>query len=140
MGDNARAAGGLRPLRPALRRAAGADGWHQPALDAAVAVSGAATPNPAKASVRDLLPDQSDNIPDELDKIARAGRRIAFFFSRNDQGQHILMYAAKRTVQKMRRARKLELAFIEDADHTLSARAARARLIRLVRASLLAST
>ena len=107
---------------------------------ASVAVSGAATPNPAKASVRDLLPDQSDNIPDELDKIARAGRRIAFFFSRNDQGQHILMYAAKRTVQKMRRARKLELAFIEDADHTLSARAARARLIRLVRASLLAST
>lgn len=90
-----------------------------------------------QVALSDLAPDADENIPAELAKIAKANRKISFFFSRSDQGRHILLYAAKKSVDKLKRSGTLELSIIENADHTFSAHAARVDLISQVSSHLL---
>jgi hypothetical protein len=72
-------------------------------------------------------PDRED-LPGDLDRIVRAGRHLACFFSRSDPGYGLLELHAGRKVNSLCRAAGMSLHFIEDADHTFSRRAARAAL------------
>jgi pimeloyl-ACP methyl ester carboxylesterase len=59
-------------------------------------------------------------VPVGLERIRKAGRKLAFFFSKNDPGYRLLMTQGKRRVTKLMRSGDLALSFIEDADHTFS--------------------
>lgn len=69
-----------------------------------------------------------EDLPGDLDRVAKAGRRLACFFARSDPGYGILMHHARRKVDKLRRAGTLNVDFVENADHTFSQRAARRAL------------
>jgi hypothetical protein len=68
----------------------------------------------------------------DLDRIVHADRRLTFFFSRSDPGYRLLMFHAKRRVNELVRAGKIDLHFIENADHTFSARVPRQEAIRAI--------
>ena len=73
-----------------------------------------------------------EDLPGDLRRIARAGRHLAFFFSRSDPGYGLLDLYARREVDALRRAGGLSLYFFDDADHTFSRRAARLALVRAI--------
>src|SRR5206468_653836 len=69
-----------------------------------------------------------EDLPGDLERIARAGRHLACFFSRSDPGYPLLTFSAAKKVEEMSRAGRLSVHFIEDADHTFTRRAARQAL------------
>ena len=80
-------------------------------------VSGHAASHPVK-----------DDLPADLGSIDAAGRTLAMFFAVSDPGYSILMHKAKHRANALRQAGKLEISFINDADHTFSRRSARQAL------------
>jgi alpha-beta hydrolase superfamily lysophospholipase len=75
---------------------------------------------------------RQDDLPGDLDRMIRAGRNIACFFSRSDPGYSILMYHARHKAKALCRAGKMNVFFIEDADHTFSRRTPRRNVIRAI--------
>jgi hypothetical protein len=78
-----------------------------------------------------------EDVPADLDRVASAGRRLAFFFSASDPGYSLLMFYAKRKVEQMRQAGILSVSFIQDADHTFSARVRRRTVVQAIAEHLL---
>jgi pimeloyl-ACP methyl ester carboxylesterase len=78
----------------------------------------------------DALPTHPlrDDLPGDLDRVAKNGRRLACFFARSDPGHAILAHQAKRKVDELSRAGMLNIYFLEEADHTFSRRALRRAL------------
>ena len=73
---------------------------------------------------------QEEDVPGDLDRIARSGRTLSLFFATTDPGFSILTHYAKRKVKQLRRTGQLNVSFIPDADHTFTMRAARQALSR----------
>lgn len=69
-----------------------------------------------------------EDLTGDLQRVAKAGRHLACFFSRSDPGYGLLTLDAGRKVHEMRRDGRMSVYFIEDADHTFSRRAARCAL------------
>lgn len=69
-----------------------------------------------------------EDLPADLERIARAGRRLSCFFSRADPGYDLLTIYARRKVNELCRAAALSINFIEEADHTFSRRTTRQAL------------
>jgi hypothetical protein len=78
-------------------------------------------------------PEQND-LPGDLDRAVGAGRNIACFFGRNESGYNtgysLLMHHAGRKARAFRRSGKLNLFFLDQADHTFSSRNLRLNLFR----------
>src|SRR5207248_518589 len=70
--------------------------------------------------------------PGDLARLAQAGRHLTCFFSEHDPSYDILMFYARRKVRKLRRAGRLQIYNVPNADHTFTAREARARAIELI--------
>jgi pimeloyl-ACP methyl ester carboxylesterase len=97
-----------------------------PATNDLLALSPAAAPgHPTK-----------DDLPADLARVAAKGRTLAMFFAKTDPGYSILTYRARRQANRLRRAGRLHVAFIKDADHTFSRRAARQELVQAIAAYL----
>jgi alpha/beta superfamily hydrolase len=75
---------------------------------------------------------QHEDLPGDLERAARSGRHLAFFFARSDPGHALLLLGAKHQVHELGRAGRLSLHFIEDADHTFSRRHSRRALAQRV--------
>jgi alpha-beta hydrolase superfamily lysophospholipase len=73
-----------------------------------------------------------DDLPGDLERIARAGRQLACFFAQSDPGHALLTYSALRKVNELCTAGRLSVQFIEDADHTFSRRGPRRALVRAI--------
>ncbi|VAW92768.1 hypothetical protein MNBD_GAMMA23-344 [hydrothermal vent metagenome] len=56
----------------------------------------------------------------DLAKIANNNTHIQFILARNDPGYDILMTNAGKTVKKLQKTNKINIAFVENADHTFS--------------------
>lgn len=69
-----------------------------------------------------------EDLPGDLDRVVKNGRRLACFFARSDPGYGILEHQAKRKVEELRHAGMLSVYFLEDADHTFSRRGPRRAL------------
>ncbi len=80
----------------------------------------------------DLSNLEEENIPRDLTRIVKYGRRLTFFFARSDPGYSILRFAAKRSINRLRRAGYIDMTFIEGADHTFSFREPRHQLIAAI--------
>ena len=61
-----------------------------------------------------------DQLATDLSKIAENGSHLQFILSRSDPGYDILMTNAARSVKKLQNKNKLDINFIESADHTFS--------------------
>jgi hypothetical protein len=68
----------------------------------------------------------------DLDRVAAAGRRLTFVFSRPGPEHGILTFHAGRRVKKLLRDGKLGVCFIDGADHTFSRSGPRRALIEAV--------
>ncbi len=77
-----------------------------------------------------------DDLPADLASIDQANRTLAMFFAVGDPGHSILMHKAKNQANALRRAGKLHISFIKDADHTFSRRSARKALLESMQAYL----
>lgn len=77
-----------------------------------------------------------EDVPGDLERVARMGRQLTCFFARSDPGYHILTAQAGRTVRRLQHAGWLRFFFIEKADHTFSMRAARQTLIDTITTDL----
>ncbi len=75
---------------------------------------------------------EEENIPRDLTRIVKRGRRLSFFFARTDPGYSILQFAAKRSMHRLHRSGHLDLTFIENADHTFSSRGPRHQMIAAI--------
>ena len=73
-----------------------------------------------------------ENVPADLASIAVAGRHLAMYFSKSDPGYRLLMNRAAREVRTQQRNGNLQVAFIDEADHTFSRRVTRAALIESI--------
>src|SRR5262249_52103691 len=73
-----------------------------------------------------------DDLPGDLERVAKAGRHLACFFARSDPGYGLLQLHARRKVDELCRAGNLDLHFLDDADHTFSRRAARRALGQVI--------
>ena len=73
-----------------------------------------------------------EDLPGDLERIARAGRQLACFFAKSDPGHALLTYSALRKVNELCTAGRLSVTFIDDADHTFSRRAPRRALVRAI--------
>jgi pimeloyl-ACP methyl ester carboxylesterase len=67
-----------------------------------------------------------------LDRAAGAGRHLTFVYSREDPGWSILTFHARRKVRVLRRAGKMDVLFIDGADHTFSTRGSREGLLGVI--------
>jgi alpha-beta hydrolase superfamily lysophospholipase len=72
------------------------------------------------------------DMPADLERIVAAGRQLACFFSRADPGYPMMMFHAKSKANQLRRAGKLYVSFIENANHTFSGRVPREILVQSV--------
>jgi pimeloyl-ACP methyl ester carboxylesterase len=79
-----------------------------------------------------------EDLSADLGRMGGAGRQLTCFFSASDPGYSIMMFHAKRAVNELRRAGKVQLYFIENADHTFSARVPRREVVRAIAAHLCA--
>lgn len=70
-----------------------------------------------------------DDLTGDLKRVVTRGRHLMMVFSAEDPGYGILTYKAGRQARRMLRAKQLETAFIENADHTFSRQAARSLMI-----------
>ncbi len=84
------------------------------------------------AGSQELRHPQEEDVPGDLERIARAGRTLSMFFATTDPGFSILTHYAKRKVKQFRRTGQLNVSFIEGADHTFTMRAARQALSRSI--------
>jgi pimeloyl-ACP methyl ester carboxylesterase len=73
-----------------------------------------------------------DDLPADLERVARRGRQLACFFSKSDPGYSILNFRAKRKVRELFRAGKMKVFFCDGADHTFSRCASRLALARAI--------
>jgi alpha-beta hydrolase superfamily lysophospholipase len=73
-----------------------------------------------------------EDLPADLVRATRAGRRLAFFFGTRDPSHRILMFHARRKVRQLVRYGALSMSFIDGADHTFTERAPREVLVRSV--------
>lgn len=73
-----------------------------------------------------------ENLASDLRHIAASGRRLACFFSREDPGASLLMFHARRAVKALCKAGKMNLFFIDNADHTFSKRQPRETAVSAV--------
>ena len=94
-------------------------------------------PVPTAKSAAELGHPLVEDVPADLDRVASAGRRLAFFFSASDPGYSLLMFYAKRKVEQMGQAGILSVSFIQDADHTFSARVRRRTVVQAIAEHLL---
>jgi alpha-beta hydrolase superfamily lysophospholipase len=72
---------------------------------------------------------EQDNLTGDLTRAIGAGRNVSCFFSRSDPGYSILMYHARRKVKEFCRTGKMNIFFVENADHTFSRRTPRRNAI-----------
>lgn len=72
------------------------------------------------------------DLPGDLQRIAEANRHLACFFARADPGYDILTFYARRKLKELRRTGRMEVHFIDGADHTFSRRAPRQALIEAI--------
>jgi alpha-beta hydrolase superfamily lysophospholipase len=79
---------------------------------------------------------EKHQLEDDLDKLAEHGRKLTFMFSSTDPGYELLMVCARRTVRRLMRSGGVTISFIENADHTFTARSARQAMIESLRAHL----
>ncbi len=86
----------------------------------------------AISSVVPLSHPTREDLPGDLERIERASRQLACFFSRSDPGHALLTHSALSKVNAMCTAGRLSVSFIDDADHTFSRRAPRRALVRAV--------
>jgi len=70
-----------------------------------------------------------EQLPADLIKITDKNIQIQFILSRSDPGHDILMTNAGKTIKKLQRSNKIDIKFIEDADHTFSKYKPRRNLI-----------
>jgi pimeloyl-ACP methyl ester carboxylesterase len=84
------------------------------------------------------LPSHSgkNDLPGDLTRIAKNGRRLSCYFSRSDPGYDILTFYATPEVDQLCRTGQMRIAFIDDADHTFSRRAARENLLHAIASDL----
>ena len=80
----------------------------------------------------DLSHPIREDVSGDLKRVVDAGRYLSMFFSKTDPGFSILNFHARRLANKLRAAGRLNIAFIDDSDHTFSIRAARADLIAAI--------
>jgi pimeloyl-ACP methyl ester carboxylesterase len=82
------------------------------------------TARPAADASMDVLSShpQEEDLPGDLERIAQAGRHLAFFLSREDPGYGLLRFHARRKSRALCRAGKMSVHFVEDADHTFTRR------------------
>lgn len=111
--------GAARMLIERLRQAAGA---------AVLAAPIPTNAEPGHPAVEDL--------PADLDRVAKAGRRLSCFFADSDPGYSILMFHARRKVNELRHAGLLDVTFIPDSDHTFSERVPRRAFLQAIAAHL----
>lgn len=74
----------------------------------------------------------SDDLRSDLHRIAAAGHHLSMFFATSDPGHFILKMRAGRKAKQLQRDGKLDIAFIDNADHTFSAQHARDALLAAV--------
>ena len=74
-------------------------------------------------------PAEEENIPRDLASIAGRRRKLSFFFASSEPGHSLLLFAARRSVNRLRRTGQLRIAVIDDADHTFSSSVSRRQLI-----------
>lgn len=72
----------------------------------------------------------TEDLTDDLRRIAASGRQLSMYFSTTDPGYSILTGQAGRQVRRMLRSGQLQTTFIENADHTFSRQQARRTLIQ----------
>jgi predicted alpha/beta hydrolase len=63
---------------------------------------------------------QHNDLPADLERVARRGRQLACFFAKSDPGYSILNFHAKRKVHELLQAGKMRVFFCDGADHTFS--------------------
>jgi len=73
-----------------------------------------------------------EDLPDDLERVSKAGRYLSCFFARSDPGYGLLMLGAKQKVKELLRAGRMSLYFFDDADHTFSRRPARRALAQAI--------
>jgi pimeloyl-ACP methyl ester carboxylesterase len=73
-----------------------------------------------------------EDLPGDLERVEKAGRRLACFFSRSDPGFGLLSLYAGQKVKEMQRAGSMSIYFVEEADHTFSLRANRHALAEAI--------
>lgn len=76
-------------------------------------------------------PLQQD-LPGDLQRIVELGRHLSCFFASSDPGFDSLMFYARRKVEEMRRAGRMDVHFIPGGDHTFSRRVPRATLLEAI--------
>ena len=86
----------------------------------------------SEPTARGLGHPLEDDLPADLRSIQAAGRTLTMIFAASDPGHSILLHKAKRQAEQMRKAGRLKVAFIKDADHTFSRRGARRVLIEML--------
>jgi len=67
----------------------------------------------------------------DLVTLADNDKQITFFLATKDPGYEIIMSAAKKTVEKLKKKDQLAIHFVKDADHTFSSFERRQEFIRL---------
>lgn len=72
---------------------------------------------------------QTQDLPADLKRIVKNGRKLSLIFATGDPGYSILLRQARRRTQSMLRSAQLDLTFIDDADHTFSRQRPRQQLI-----------
>jgi hypothetical protein len=90
----------------------------------------------ASASAQFPSHPQKNDLPGDLARIVRNGRRLTFFFARTDPGYDILTFYAKHQVEEMCQAGLMRICLMQNADHTFSRRAPREALLQALVADL----
>ncbi len=75
---------------------------------------------------------QREDLSADLERVANANRHLSFFFSSSDPGYEILKFHARRKVQQLTQAGKIDLFFVENADHTFSTLKQRADVLQQI--------
>jgi pimeloyl-ACP methyl ester carboxylesterase len=77
-----------------------------------------------------------ENLTQDLQRAAAAGRHLTMFFAATDPGYFLLRCQAGRTARRLQQAGDLTLSLIPDADHTFSVEEGRRRVIASIAAHL----
>lgn len=85
----------------------------------------------AEATGEPSHPVQED-LPGDLQRIAEAGRHLAFFFADADPGYDTLTFYARRKVEELREAGRMDVQFIRGGDHSFTRRAPRSLLMQAI--------
>ena len=80
---------------------------------------------------------QTEDLPRDLDRAIASGRNLSLFCSSGDPGHFILMLQAKRKAKQLCRAGRLNVFFVQNADHTFSNDRARSAITQCVSTHLI---